>query len=126
MRLRSTLAPAVATIVVAGAGLALAATPPSSTGSHSSVVAAGRRVEIKIHNFAFVPQNLTVKAGTQITVTNLDQAAHTATSTATPAAFDTGSLGTGQSRTLTLKTPGRYSYACQFHAFMTGTITVTG
>lgn len=90
------------------------------------MVTAGKSVEIKIHNFAFVPQSLTVKAGTVITVTNLDQTAHTATSTATPAVFDTGSLAAGQSRTIKLERPGRYSYYCQFHAFMTGTITVVG
>jgi plastocyanin len=126
MRIRSLLLPALAAIVVAGAGLALAASPRSSTGGHSNVVAAGKSVEVKIQNFAFVPQSLTVKPGTVITVKNLDQTAHTATSTATPAAFDTGSLAPGQSRTIKLEKPGRYSYYCQFHAFMTGTITVSG
>jgi plastocyanin len=126
MRIRSILLPAIAAIVVAGAGLALAAGPPASPASHASVVAAGGRVELKIHNFAFVPANLTVKPGTVITVTNLDQTAHTATSTATPPAFDTGTLQPGQSKTIKLEKPGRYSYYCQFHAFMTGTITVAG
>lgn len=123
MRIRPLVLPVLAAIVVAGAGLSLAAGPRGS-GPPMSVLTRGKRVELKIHNFAFVPQRLTVKAGTVITIMNLDQTAHTATSTAAPAAFDTGSLGAGQKRTIKLTKPGRYSYYCQFHAFMTGTITV--
>ncbi len=32
----------------------------------------------------------------------------------------------GDSVTLTLTTPGTYSYVCDYHAWMKGTITVTG
>lgn len=126
MRIRSIVLPALAAIVVAGAGLALASGGTNPAGAGSSVVATGRAVKLRIRSFAFMPRSLTVKAGTVITVTNLDQTAHTATSSATPAAFDTGPLSTGQSRTIKLKKPGRYSYYCQFHAFMTATITVLG
>lgn len=51
-----------------------------------------------------------------------DQTAHTATSTAK--AFDTGTVGPGASRTVTVRKPGTYAYFCQFHAFMHGTIVV--
>jgi plastocyanin len=55
---------------------------------------------------------------------NGDQTAHTATSTATPAAIDTGTLMSGQSKTISFKHPGTYYYYCQFHAFMRATIVV--
>lgn len=124
MRIRSIVLPILAAIVVAGAGLALASSPSGSAAAHSGVAVTGTAAHIKIHNFTFIPRSLTVKAGTVITVTNLDQTAHTATSSASPAAFDTGTLAGGQSKTIKLGKPGRYSYFCQFHAFMTGTITV--
>jgi hypothetical protein len=36
----------------------------------------------------------------------------------------TGTINPGKSTTITLGRPGTYTYFCQFHAFMHGTITV--
>jgi plastocyanin len=79
-------------------------------------------VNVAISNYAFHPATITVKRGTKITFTNHDQTAHTATSTKT--AFDSGTVKPGASATVTLKTLGTYTYYCQFHAFMHGTIVV--
>ena len=38
--------------------------------------------------------------------------------------FDSGNLSSGQSFSFSFSTPGYYSYACQYHAGMTGTIVV--
>ena len=56
------------------------------------------------------------------TFTNHDQTAHTATSQ--QLGFDTGTINPGQSATVTLDKPGTYTYYCQFHPFMHGTIIV--
>jgi plastocyanin len=77
---------------------------------------------VAIANYAFKPAALTVKAGTKLTFTNHDSTAHTATTSTS--GFDTGTLKPGQSATVTVTKPGTYSYICQFHAFMTGKVTV--
>ena len=77
---------------------------------------------VTISNYAYQPVKLTVARGTKVTFTNHDQTAHTATSTKT--GFDSGTINPGKSATITVSKPGTYTYACQFHAFMHGTITV--
>lgn len=75
-----------------------------------------------IRNYSYTPATITVKTGTKVTFTNHDQTAHTATSS-TPG-FDTGTVKPGHSATVDLTKPGTYTYYCQFHAFMRGTIVV--
>lgn len=77
---------------------------------------------VAIANMAFSPATLTVKAGTAITFTNSDGATHTATSDAT--GFNTGDIGYGASKSITITTAGTYTYHCNYHPSMTGTITV--
>jgi plastocyanin len=77
---------------------------------------------VAINNYAYTPATITVAAGTKITFTNSDKTAHTATST--KPGFDTGTLKPGASHVVTVTKPGTYSYYCQFHAFMKGTIVV--
>jgi len=94
------------------------ATHAASTGTH-----AGRtRSTVTISGYAYTPARLSVAPGTRITFINHDQTPHTATST--HSGFDTGSIRPGRSATITITKPGRYTYYCQFHAFMHGTITV--
>ncbi len=75
-----------------------------------------------ISGYAYHPATITVAVGTRVTFSNHDQTAHTATSTMP--AFDTGTVKGGQSAAVVLRKPGVYSYYCQFHAFMRGTIVV--
>jgi plastocyanin len=81
-------------------------------------------VEVKIHDFMFMPMHLVVKAGTKITFHNYDQTAHTAT--AINQSFDTGAIQPGHSVTISFSKPGTYKYHCLFHAFMLGSIVVKG
>jgi plastocyanin len=84
-------------------------------------VASGH-IGVSISGYAFHPATITVKPGTKITFTNHDQTAHTATST--HKGFDTGTVQPGKSATVTFTKPGTYTYYCQFHAFMHGTVIV--
>jgi plastocyanin len=77
---------------------------------------------LKIVNYAYAPSPLTVEAGTTVTVRNKDRTAHTVT--ARSGAFDSGTLKPGQAVRFTLNKPGTYTFYCQFHPFMTGTIRV--
>ena len=79
--------------------------------------------DIAVENFAFAPANLTVQAGDTVTWTNMDDVSHTVT--ADNDAFDSGAFGAGASFQLTAGPPGTYTYFCQIHPFMKGTLTVT-
>jgi plastocyanin len=77
---------------------------------------------INLSGSVFSPSTLTVKVGTTITWNNNDNKAHTVT--ADDSSFDSGSLAAGKSYTRTFGTAGSFSYHCNFHSGMTGTIVV--
>jgi plastocyanin len=79
-------------------------------------------VSINIQGFAFSPENITVKVGTQVTWTNLDNVGHTAT--ALDSSFDSGLLSNGESFTFQFDQPGTFEYRCTPHPSMRGIITV--
>jgi plastocyanin len=78
---------------------------------------------ITISNFAFKPNPLQAKVGDTITVKNDDDAAHTAT--ADDKSFDTGQLGKGAAKTITLSKAGAVAFHCDIHNYMTGVIQVS-
>ena len=96
----------------------LANTPaPTNTPTPSSNTV---QAEIK----SFILPNLTMKKGTTVTWTNKESAPHT--STGIGQRWESGSLGTNQSFSFTFNEVGAFGYFCQFHANMSGTVTVTG
>jgi plastocyanin len=78
--------------------------------------------EVKIDNFTFSPQQVTVKAGDTVTWVNHDDIPHTVTSTTM--AFRSKALDTDDKFSFTFATPGSYAYFCSLHPHMTGTIVV--
>jgi plastocyanin len=96
-------------------GAAGGSKPPSSSPSAAIV---------KIENFAFQPRNLQIKAGTTVTWVNDDDVPHTASSTTTPQAFDSGALDTDDRYSFTFTQPGSFAYFCKVHPHMTGTVVV--
>jgi plastocyanin len=78
---------------------------------------------VTVANFAFVPATLSVQTGDIVTWTNMDDVSHTVT--ADNDAFDSGAFGHGMTFQLTAGAPGTYTYFCQIHPFMKGTLTVT-
>ncbi len=79
-------------------------------------------------DFQFDPPAVTVKAGTEITWTNLG-AGPRHSATADDKSFDTGLFGPKQSKTIKFDKPGTYAYYCTLHGGpggdgMSGTITV--
>lgn len=102
---------------------AAASSAASSTPAPAGGSAAAHSASVAISGYAYHPVSITVAKGAKVTFTNKDQTAHTATSTQA-GTFDTGTLNSGASKTVTLTKPGTYSYYCQFHAFMKATVTV--
>ena len=79
-------------------------------------------------NECYIPFNVTVSAGEEITWSNDDSAAHTVTS-GTPADgpdgnFDSSLFMAGGTFSVTLDGSGEYPYFCMVHPWMTGNITV--
>lgn len=86
------------------------------------VVAETEQVTVEMRDFRFVPANLTVNAGTEVTWLNRDSVPHDAV--AEDGAFHTGRLDSGESASVVLEKPGSYPYACTYHPDMAGVLTV--
>ena len=112
---------AVATLAV-GCSSSKAASPGGSQPTVAGSAAPATSDLITIKDYSY--NDLTVKPGATVTVTNADAAAHTVTST-DKTTFDSGSLGKDKSATFTAPSKvGKYSFYCTFHNYMKGTLTV--
>jgi plastocyanin len=98
-------------------------TQPTNTPQASSTPGS-TTVDVSIQAYAFQPQNVTIVQGTTVRWTNNDNAPHTTTSDT--GVWNSPTLSQGQSFQFTFNTPGTYTYHCDVHHGMTGTITVTG
>ena len=78
--------------------------------------------EVKIDNFTFGPQTITVPAGTTVTWTNKDDIPHTSVST--EGVFKSKVLDTDEKFSYTFTKAGTYPYYCSVHPKMTGKIVV--
>ena len=107
----------LASVAVVGCGGSGAQEEQSAGGAPSKSGA------VTIKGFAYAPKDITVAAGSKVTWTNQDSAAHTASATES-GGFDTGGLDKGKKKTVTLDKPGTYPYICEFHPTMKGTVTV--
>jgi len=110
---------------VFGGVLGLLSGAAVSVGVINAVLAAPaspQGAEVKIDNFTFAPQSVTVKAGTTVTWLNEDDIPHTVA--ATGKAFKSKVLDTDDKYTFTFTAAGTYEYFCSLHPHMTGTIVV--
>jgi plastocyanin len=75
---------------------------------------------VSITNFAFNPNQLMVKAGTEVTFNNNDSVTHTVTFDS----FNSGNIAPGSSYNHTFSDKGTFNYHGSIHPNMTGAITV--
>lgn len=92
-------------MVVAGAGLAAAA-------------------GVTMVDDSFQPSRVTVAAGSSVTFFNHGDSPHTAT--ADDGSFNSGIVDPGASKTVVLRTPGTYTFYCQFHGGPGGSTAGSG
>lgn len=92
-------------------------TAKANTGQPSSA-----KAEVKIDNFSFGPQTVTVPVGTTVTWTNHDDVPHTVVST--DGVFKSKAQDTDDKFSYTFTKAGTYSYFCSIHPKMTGHIVV--
>ncbi len=97
------------------------ASSPDYGGAGGGGASTGATIEAA--DFTFT--SATVAAGAEVTVDNADSAPHTVT--ADDGAFDSGRVEGGSSATLTAPSePGEFTFHCEIHPDMTGTLTVEG
>jgi plastocyanin len=99
--------------------LLLFAGSPSVTASNQPSAA---NAAVKIDNFVFGPQTLTVPVGTTVTWTNSDDIPHTSVST--EGVFKSKVLDTDEKFSYKFDKAGTYPYYCTIHPKMTGTVVV--
>ncbi|MCF3960200.1 cupredoxin domain-containing protein [Streptomyces fuscigenes] len=121
----ATLALAASLLILAGCsdGGDTATRSPATpaTAAHGS---GGASSHIAIKDFMFSPVSLTVRPGARVTVANQDQTPHTVTFT-DRGTSDTGRISGGKSAGFTApKKRGSYSYICDIHQYMKGTLVV--
>jgi len=106
-------------IIAALLGFAIVASPRKSSAADN----AASPVAIRIDNFSFTPQTLTVPAGTPVTWTNQDDIPHTVVSE-DKTTFKSHALDTDEKFSFTFTKPGTYTYFCSIHPKMTAHIVV--
>lgn len=87
-----------------------------------AAVAAPAPATVKIDNFVFGPEALTIAVGTTVTWVNQDDIPHTVV--ADDKSFKSKVLDTDEKFTFTFTKPGENGYFCSLHPHMTGKIIV--
>ena len=78
--------------------------------------------KILVKDFMFAPTPLTIKAGSTVTWTNMDDEPHTVVSDT--GVFKSGGMDTNESFSFKFDKPGTYHFTCSIHPRMVGTIVV--
>ena len=83
---------------------------------------AGKVVEVKVDNFSFSPQTITIAPGTTVIWTNRDDIPHTVVSD--DKVFKSKVLDTDEKFSFTFDKAGNFPYFCSVHPKMTGKVIV--
>jgi plastocyanin len=112
LKLRSiTIALGALTLVL---GIALRSAPANGQSAQAT--------EIKVDNFTFSPETLTIPPNSTVTWTNKDDVPHVIAST--DGLFRSKGLDTDDHYSFKFNKPGTYNYFCALHPKMTGKIVV--
>jgi plastocyanin len=83
---------------------------------------AAKAEKVQIVEFSYEPDPVVVQVGGKVTWQNQDSAPHTAT--ADDGSFDTGTIEQGKIGSATFKEAGTFTYFCEIHPTMHGTVEV--
>jgi plastocyanin len=104
---------------VEGSGNSIQPPTAASIPSNSTVV----KIVANAGSNSFSPNPVDIKVGETVTWINDDFGRHTVTSK--DGVFDSGMMGKGQSFSYTFDKAGEYTYHCEPHPNMVGTVVVT-
>jgi plastocyanin len=117
-------------VMVLAAGCSKSSKSSSSTSTTAATQATAaapvnQGAAVKISEFAFTGQSVTIKAGQSVLWTNDGSVAHTVTDKS-GTAFNSPSINPGQTYVQTFNKAGTYQYICSIHPDkMHGTVVVT-
>ena len=106
------------------------ATPPAAApavatnAGAESIAEPVKAANVSIAQMRFDAPTVTIKVGGTVTWTNTDGVPHTVTSN--DGSFGSEQLTQGGTFSQTFTEPGTYSYYCQLHPTMRGTVVVSG
>ena len=83
---------------------------------------AAKSEKVQIVDFSYEPDPVVVQVGGKVIWQNEDSAPHTAT--ADDGSFDTGTIDEGKIGSATFKEAGTFTYFCEIHPTMHGTVEV--
>ena len=113
----------VGTLCIALSGaLAWQAVSDARLTAAASAQEKAQTAEVKIDNFSFTPQEITVAVGTKVTWVNRDDIPHTVVSTEEK--FKSKALDTDDQYSFTFDKAGTYDYFCSIHPKMTAKVIV--
>jgi plastocyanin len=118
MKRNSVLVASFTASVIIAIVLLVAGSPTVTANDQPSAANA----EIKIDNFVFGPQTITVPVGATVTWTNKDDIPHTTVST--DGVFKSKVMDTDEKFSFKFTKAGTYSYYCSVHPKMTGKVVV--
>ena len=105
------------------ASLLAVALPELTAAGEAVSAAAASPATVKIDNFAFDAQTVTVAAGSTVTWVNDDDAPHTVVAD-DGKSFRSKVLDTGETFSFTFPAAGTWGYFCSVHPHMTGKVVV--
>ena len=98
------------------------AAAPIARPAAQATAPAGKVVEVKVDNFSFSPQTITIARGTTVVWTNRDDIPHTVVSD--DKVFKSKVLDTDEKFSFTFDQAGNFPYFCSIHPKMTGKVIV--
>jgi len=110
--------PALAATTIAATAVPVAQTPVSTT----PVAEDAAPIAVKIDNFSFSPNTITIAVGGSVRWTNHDDVPHNVV--ADDKSFKSKTMDTDENFTYIFTKPGTYAYFCGLHPKMTGKIVV--
>src|ERR1700747_1209074 len=116
--MRKRLSPAALVVAVLLAIVPLILRPTQANGDENKAQPA----EVKVDNFTFGPETLTVPANSTVTWINKDDVPHVIASS--DGLFKSKALDTDDKYSYTFSKAGTYSYYCSIHPKMVGKIVV--
>ena len=109
-------------------------TSPGDTGmtgeseNGESGYPAGAEVDVRMVNFTYQPEEITIQVGTTVTWINDDTIIHdviSGTRDSPTGLIESPDIAAGESFSFTFEEVGTYEYYCSYHAGMSGTVIVT-
>jgi plastocyanin len=107
--------------LIAGCGTA----PSGGGGGAAPPPGTAQAVTVTVRDFEFSPASVTIPRGSTVVWRFVGPTAHSSTSDpGSPEAWDSGTLGPGNTYSRPFNSPGSFSYHCTPHPFMHGTVVV--